>query len=129
MPSVPSSKDAVMGPVCPHSAKLHNHTNREAKLREGPIPLIAVDKATVGDREEANRAIQINTKNTSPERKWIRPDLPSRCTWSLGASTADSPHTQVPRLAGVHVSSFLLYLQGACISYYFVCLNQRIAVQ
>uniref|UniRef100_A0A3B3I792 Cystathionine beta-synthase n=1 Tax=Oryzias latipes TaxID=8090 RepID=A0A3B3I792_ORYLA len=36
--------------------------------------------------------IQINTKNSVPERKWIRPDLPSRCKWSLGASQADSPH-------------------------------------
>uniref|UniRef100_A0A7N8XJA7 Cystathionine beta-synthase n=1 Tax=Mastacembelus armatus TaxID=205130 RepID=A0A7N8XJA7_9TELE len=41
--------------------------------------------------------VRINTKNTSPDRKWIRPDLPSSCTWSLTASQADSPHTQVPR--------------------------------
>uniref|UniRef100_A0A8C8CIR6 Cystathionine beta-synthase n=1 Tax=Oncorhynchus tshawytscha TaxID=74940 RepID=A0A8C8CIR6_ONCTS len=27
------------------------------------------------------------------ERKWIRPDLPSRCTWRLGGNHADSPHT------------------------------------
>ncbi|EDO43469.1 predicted protein [Nematostella vectensis] len=26
------------------------------------------------------------------ERKWIRPDLKSKCTWHLGANLADSPH-------------------------------------
>lgn len=84
--------------VCPHSAKMHNLKNGEGKLREGSFPLIPGDnKVTPGDREEANRTIQINTKNPSPERKWIRPDLPSRCTWSMEASKADSPHMQVPR--------------------------------
>uniref|UniRef100_A0AAQ5YXT8 Cystathionine beta-synthase n=1 Tax=Amphiprion ocellaris TaxID=80972 RepID=A0AAQ5YXT8_AMPOC len=50
----------------------------------------------VQNPEDSSKTIQINTKNASPERKWIRPDLPSRCTWSLGASKADSPHTQFP---------------------------------
>ncbi|KAJ8004158.1 hypothetical protein DPEC_G00155880 [Dallia pectoralis] len=27
------------------------------------------------------------------ERKWIRPDLPSRCTWKLGDNSTASPHT------------------------------------
>uniref|UniRef100_A0AAY4BQZ8 Cystathionine beta-synthase n=1 Tax=Denticeps clupeoides TaxID=299321 RepID=A0AAY4BQZ8_9TELE len=31
------------------------------------------------------------------ERKWIRPDLPSRCTWKLGGSDSDSPHSHVGR--------------------------------
>lgn len=117
MPSVPSSKEPVMGPVCPHSAKMHNRTNGEGKLREGSFPLIAVDKATAGDREEANGPIQINTKSTSPERKWIRPDLPSRCTWSLEASKADSPHTQVPRFVWCsRYLSFIYYIYNVHIS-------------
>lgn len=99
MPSVPSTKEpTAKGPVCPHAAKLLSHTNGEAKLREGSLPLKGVDKLpAMEDAAEANRTIQINTKNATPERKWIRPDLPSRCTWSLGASKADSPHTEVPR--------------------------------
>uniref|UniRef100_G1TE53 Cystathionine beta-synthase n=1 Tax=Oryctolagus cuniculus TaxID=9986 RepID=G1TE53_RABIT len=28
----------------------------------------------------------------APERVWIRPDVPSRCTWELGRPVADSPH-------------------------------------
>ncbi|XP_073524920.1 cystathionine beta-synthase isoform X3 [Phyllobates terribilis] len=30
------------------------------------------------------------------ERKWIRPDLPSKCTWQLGMPPAKSPHHHVP---------------------------------
>uniref|UniRef100_A0A672IUI8 Cystathionine beta-synthase n=1 Tax=Salarias fasciatus TaxID=181472 RepID=A0A672IUI8_SALFA len=52
------------------------------------------------DPEDAKRSIQItaSTKSVSPDRKWIRPDAPSRCTWSLGASRTDSPHTPVPKV-------------------------------
>uniref|UniRef100_A0A673YT43 Cystathionine beta-synthase n=1 Tax=Salmo trutta TaxID=8032 RepID=A0A673YT43_SALTR len=28
------------------------------------------------------------------ERQWIRPDLPSKCTWKLGGSSVESPHSQ-----------------------------------
>ncbi|XP_071774051.1 cystathionine beta-synthase a isoform X1 [Centroberyx gerrardi] len=93
MPSVPSSKE-TNGPVCPHAAKLHTHTNGDTKLREGPFPLNGVGKLPEAEEpEEGEGPIQLNTKTTTVERKWIRPDLPSRCTWSLEASNADSPHT------------------------------------
>uniref|UniRef100_A0AAX7UDR5 Cystathionine beta-synthase n=1 Tax=Astatotilapia calliptera TaxID=8154 RepID=A0AAX7UDR5_ASTCA len=85
MPSVPSSKETtVNSPVCPHAGKLHGFSNGE-------------NLKTEEESQEAARNIQIKTKNSSPERKWIRPDLPSRCTWSLEASKSDSPHTQVSR--------------------------------
>uniref|UniRef100_A0ACB8FHV7 Uncharacterized protein n=1 Tax=Sphaerodactylus townsendi TaxID=933632 RepID=A0ACB8FHV7_9SAUR len=29
---------------------------------------------------------------TEKERKWIRPDIPSKCTWELGKSPSESPH-------------------------------------
>ncbi|XP_013883164.1 cystathionine beta-synthase [Austrofundulus limnaeus] len=99
MPSVPSSNEtSVKSPKCPHAAKLHSHDNGDTKLQEGSFPTNGVEKVTVVESHEgSNRTIQISTKNTSPERKWIRPDLPSRCTWSMGASNADSPHAQIPR--------------------------------
>lgn len=103
MPSVPSSKETtVNGPVCPHAAKLLNHTNGDVRRLEGSLQMLttnnSVDKLpSMDDTKDANRAIQLSTKSTSPDRKWIRPDLPSRCKWSLGASKADSPHSQVPR--------------------------------
>lgn len=96
MPSVPATKEPTANStVCPHSAKLLSHTNGDAKLLEGSLPLNGVDK--LDDGREANRGIQRSTKPASPDRKWIRPDLPSRCKWSLGASKADSPHAEVPR--------------------------------
>jgi len=27
------------------------------------------------------------------ERKWIRPDVASKCTWHLGSKLSESPHT------------------------------------
>uniref|UniRef100_A0A8C4EX79 Cystathionine beta-synthase n=1 Tax=Dicentrarchus labrax TaxID=13489 RepID=A0A8C4EX79_DICLA len=64
------------------------------------------------DTEEPNRTIQINTKNVTAERKWIRPDLPSRCKWSLGASKADSPHSQVPRTISPTILPNILHRIG-----------------
>ena len=29
------------------------------------------------------------------ERVWIRPDLPSKCTWHLGIDPKESPHNHV----------------------------------
>uniref|UniRef100_A0A8C6WXR6 Cystathionine beta-synthase n=1 Tax=Neogobius melanostomus TaxID=47308 RepID=A0A8C6WXR6_9GOBI len=46
--------------------------------------------------------------NVVVERKWIRPDLPSRCTWSLGGSEANSPHTHVPNIASNSPSPSIL---------------------
>uniref|UniRef100_A0AAQ6ALI7 Cystathionine beta-synthase n=1 Tax=Amphiprion ocellaris TaxID=80972 RepID=A0AAQ6ALI7_AMPOC len=31
-------------------------------------------------------------EGTADQRGWIRPDLPSRCTWRLGAAVSESPH-------------------------------------
>ncbi|MEQ2276748.1 hypothetical protein XENORESO_007870 [Xenotaenia resolanae] len=95
MPSVPSSNETpVKGPVCPHSAKLHGHANGDAKRREGLFP---ASRTTSEGNEDPSKTIQINTINPAMERKWIRPDLPSRCTWSLEASTTDSPHAHVSK--------------------------------
>lgn len=97
MPSVPATKEpSVTSSVCPHSAKLHGHTNGDAKILEGSLPLNGVDKLDNG-KEAGRSSVQRATKAASPDRKWIRPDLPSRCKWSLGASKADSPHAEVPR--------------------------------
>ncbi|XP_042283280.1 cystathionine beta-synthase b isoform X1 [Thunnus maccoyii] len=34
-----------------------------------------------------------NREEAADERNWIRPDLPSRCTWRLGAPVSESPHS------------------------------------
>uniref|UniRef100_A0A8C9VCS3 Cystathionine beta-synthase n=1 Tax=Scleropages formosus TaxID=113540 RepID=A0A8C9VCS3_SCLFO len=46
-----------------------------------------------GERERVDgcQAQQV-LQDSSMERKWISPDLPSKCTWRLGSSAAESPH-------------------------------------
>uniref|UniRef100_A0A1A8QQW5 Cystathionine beta-synthase n=1 Tax=Nothobranchius rachovii TaxID=451742 RepID=A0A1A8QQW5_9TELE len=114
MPAVPSSKEAVVkSPVCPHAAKLLGQSNGEAKLQEASFPLNGVEKLTTAEaHEDSGRTIQMDTTHTSPERKWIRPDLASRCTWSLGASKADSPHPQVQKTAPPTILPNILHRIG-----------------
>jgi len=82
MPAVPSTKDAnAKAAGCPHAAKLV--ANGDGKLQVSFTPH-AVD----GDAD-----LPLNTGTAAADRKWIRPDLPSRCTWRLGGSDIDSPHT------------------------------------
>ncbi|KAM9346815.1 cystathionine beta-synthase b [Symphorus nematophorus] len=38
-----------------------------------------------------------NRDGTADQRNWIRPDLPSRCTWRLGAPVSESPHSHQAR--------------------------------
>lgn len=86
MPAVPSTKDANgKAAVCPHAAKLV--ANGDCKLQMSFMPH-PVD----GDAD-----LPLNTGTTVADRKWIRPDLPSRCTWRLGGSDLDSPHTHPQR--------------------------------
>ncbi|XP_033866772.2 cystathionine beta-synthase-like protein isoform X2 [Acipenser ruthenus] len=63
MTSVPSKTESPTK-TCPHAAKfIQNGVNGEETKGEGP-----------------------------QERKWIRPDAPSKCTWKLGPPIAESPH-------------------------------------
>uniref|UniRef100_A0A7N6FBN1 Cystathionine beta-synthase n=1 Tax=Anabas testudineus TaxID=64144 RepID=A0A7N6FBN1_ANATE len=39
-----------------------------------------------------------NREETADQRNWIRPDLPSRCTWRLGAPVSESPHSHPERI-------------------------------
>uniref|UniRef100_A0A8P4G211 Cystathionine beta-synthase n=1 Tax=Dicentrarchus labrax TaxID=13489 RepID=A0A8P4G211_DICLA len=55
-------------------------------------------KSANGDRDCVK--VQDESTNESGEREvsadqrnWIRPDLPSRCTWRLGAPLSESPHS------------------------------------
>ncbi|KAL1022312.1 hypothetical protein UPYG_G00025030 [Umbra pygmaea] len=92
MPVIPSSKDSsFLGPIspaCPHAAR-HCVSNGSPKVQQGPLQLLA----KVGDRDNLNGEDVDETIQAAGERKWIRPDLPSRCTWRLGGNPADSPHT------------------------------------
>uniref|UniRef100_A0A3Q2YNI9 Cystathionine beta-synthase n=1 Tax=Hippocampus comes TaxID=109280 RepID=A0A3Q2YNI9_HIPCM len=99
------SKEApLQSPKCPHTAKLLHQTNGELKRHEALLPLKGLDSApTAEDKAEPNVGIQ---------RKWIRPDLPSRCKWSLGASQAESPHAQIPRTPAPAILPNILHRIG-----------------
>ncbi|KAI1885328.1 hypothetical protein AGOR_G00219010 [Albula goreensis] len=94
MPSVPSSTEtSSLALACPHAAKLRAgqivmNGEDNGKIRPSPVQI---------NGEENNKIrpepLQLNGDETNAERKWIRPDLPSKCTWRLGASNLDSPHT------------------------------------
>ncbi|XP_036401759.1 cystathionine beta-synthase b [Megalops cyprinoides] len=81
MPSVPSSTEtSSLALPCPHAAKIRSSLlNGEENSKIRPTP------------------IQMNGDESNVERKWIRPDLPSKCTWRLGMSLTDSPHTHPER--------------------------------
>ncbi|MCI4393697.1 hypothetical protein PGIGA_G00160470 [Pangasianodon gigas] len=77
MPSVPSTKENDLSkPVCPFAGK---KTNTTTSITDGLFQTNG-SESTETDIE-----------------KWIRPDLPSKCTWSLGAPLTDSPHLHALR--------------------------------
>ncbi|XP_015259990.1 PREDICTED: cystathionine beta-synthase-like, partial [Cyprinodon variegatus] len=45
-----------------------------------------------------NGGMDRNAKETADQMKWIRPDLPSKCTWRPGTPMSESPHSQPPRI-------------------------------
>ncbi|XP_032423217.1 cystathionine beta-synthase b [Xiphophorus hellerii] len=47
---------------------------------------------------EENGEKEEKAEETAAQIKWIRPDLPSRCTWRPGAPMSESPHSQPPRI-------------------------------
>lgn len=44
-----------------------------------------------------NGQLMEKSSEVSMDRKWIRPDLPSRCTWKLGDLNTESPHNHYQR--------------------------------
>ncbi|XP_064182640.1 cystathionine beta-synthase-like [Anguilla rostrata] len=98
MPSVPSSTEtSSLALACPHATKLHSgqmliNGDDSGKIRPGPLQK---------NGEEHGKAYpeppQLNGEESNGDRKWIRPDLPSRCTWRLGMSPEASPHSHPER--------------------------------
>lgn len=105
MPAVPSSSESVgTGPICPHAAKmLSNAANGESGIN-GDADDVFNGKAGHKLNETNGRHLKsLNGQHmekgseVSMERKWIRPDLPSRCTWKLGDLNMESPHNHYQR--------------------------------
>ncbi|XP_067259490.1 cystathionine beta-synthase a isoform X2 [Chanodichthys erythropterus] len=81
MPSVPSNKENDT-PACPFAGKKTTGKN-------------GVENKLVSD--DVDRPLQLNRETGAADPKWIRPDLPSRCTWKPGMSHENSPHKYFPR--------------------------------
>ncbi|XP_056320750.1 cystathionine beta-synthase b [Danio aesculapii] len=105
MPAVPSSSESVgTGPVCPHAAKmLSNAANGESGIN-GDGDDVFTGKAGHKLSETNGRHLKsLNGQHmekgseVTMERKWIRPDLPSRCTWKLSDLNTESPHNHSQR--------------------------------
>ncbi|XP_052003898.1 cystathionine beta-synthase-like protein [Xyrauchen texanus] len=115
---MPSSSDTAGNePVCPHAAKVHKNgdstngkplINSDGKLKEEAILNVKTGHMLSMKSSHMNETNSHNVKSmneehienvpeVTTERKWIRPDLPSRCTWKLGDQNTESPHIHYQR--------------------------------
>ncbi|XP_008273827.1 cystathionine beta-synthase b [Stegastes partitus] len=53
---------------------------------------------TSDNRLSASESEMENIEVTANQMDWIRPDLPSRCTWRLDAPVSESPHSHLDRI-------------------------------
>ncbi|XP_023667227.1 cystathionine beta-synthase-like protein isoform X2 [Paramormyrops kingsleyae] len=77
MPSVPSNKESgSLAPNCPLVVK---SSASQIQVNED-------------ENNMWSSSVSANREDNATERKWIRPDLPSKCTWRLGSLASESPH-------------------------------------
>lgn len=90
MPSVPPTKENdVSKPVCPFTGKKSNTTAGDGPFQKNEGGNTQKDKLRFMD--------DVNQAKGAIERLWIRPDLPSKCTWSVDTPNTDSPHSHTHR--------------------------------
>lgn len=110
MPSVyESTRSEDVPTLCPHMANLMNaDITRSQKsssvnvntvtvagghwLSDGERDCLKVQDESYCESGENSESELENREASADQRKWIRPDLPSRCTWRLGAPVSESPH-------------------------------------
>ncbi|XP_056145115.1 cystathionine beta-synthase b [Lampris incognitus] len=77
--------------------------NGDAKTANGghkpPMNGAAVVKPDKSEAELVNDDVM----TSSSERNWIRPDLPSKCTWRLGMPISESPHKHQARVKAPYI--------------------------
>ncbi|KAG7275913.1 hypothetical protein CRUP_011363 [Coryphaenoides rupestris] len=79
---------APLGQMSLHSLSIVGHKTDNGNMAED---LQGVLSGASSD-EERDRTDNDGPLETGPDRFWIRPDLPSRCTWKLGMPSSESPH-------------------------------------
>lgn len=95
MPSVSESRYLEDVPaICPHAAKMINaDVTQDQNSANGEQNSVKVQDESYSESGENSESQLENREQTAGQRNWIRPDLPSRCTWSLGADISESPHS------------------------------------
>lgn len=64
-------------------------------LSRGEMSANGKQESVKGAQDEAHSEAR-ETEPVAPLMSWVRPDLPSRCTWGLGAPASESPHSHQP---------------------------------
>ncbi|XP_035531815.1 cystathionine beta-synthase b [Morone saxatilis] len=76
--------------LCPHTANMINaDIALGQKSANGDQDCVKVQDELTNESDER--------EVSADQRNWIRPDLPSRCTWRLGAPLSESPHSHPAR--------------------------------
>lgn len=58
---------------------------------------LKVQDESYHESDESSESDMENGEVSADQRNWVRPDLPSRCTWRLGAPISESPHSHPAR--------------------------------
>ncbi|RVE58379.1 hypothetical protein OJAV_G00209070 [Oryzias javanicus] len=110
MPSVSAAaclKDAQAS--CPHAANLIQTDKFSSRVSAAEVlhsgldsPSLSEDGILDSEHKPHSDAGENGTREQrdpdgAPGLKWIRPDLPSRCTWTPGAPASESPHSHPER--------------------------------
>ncbi|KAK2839930.1 hypothetical protein Q5P01_013670 [Channa striata] len=117
MPSVSGDMSLEDGSArCPHAPNLINaditqgqtsstaDRNLSAHGQQRPEVLHESYHTTCKDSES-----ELKSRATAADQlKWIRPDLPSRCTWRLGKPMSESPHSHPQRTKAPSILSDIL---------------------
>ncbi|XP_028991663.1 cystathionine beta-synthase b [Betta splendens] len=109
MPSVAGSTSLEdVAALCPHAANSIRADIRQGQLVSG-LDALAVtsghrlfahgeqDDLKGQDESHCDGGESPEQGASADQRNWIRPDLPSRCTWRLGAPASESPHSHPER--------------------------------
>ncbi len=84
--------------LCPHTSKFINADITQGQSLQMENSTVSRDEFGVDQWENSGRESEPEgRKVAADQRNWIRPDLPSRCTWRLGAPSSESPHSHQTR--------------------------------
>uniref|UniRef100_A0A7N8XRM3 Cystathionine beta-synthase n=1 Tax=Mastacembelus armatus TaxID=205130 RepID=A0A7N8XRM3_9TELE len=68
-------------------------TSGHMLCEHGEVDCLKVQDQSCPDSGEKSESELEKQEVTADQMNWIRPDVPSRCTWRLGAPISESPHS------------------------------------